>query len=109
MKEIKAIIQPFMLSHVLDALHAIEGLPGVTVSEVRSIDLERGSVQQVTNVKLELMVADEQAQMVVQAIHKHAHTGNSGDGRIFVIPIEETVKIRAVEPLNLRTKEKNDE
>ena len=84
-------------------------LLGAAVSEVRSIDLERGSVQQVTKVKLELMVADEHAQMVVQAIHKHAHTGNSGDGRIFVIPIEETVKIRAAEPLNLRTKEKNDE
>ena len=93
MKEIKAIIQPFMLSHVLDALHAIEGLPGVTVSEVRSIDLERGSVQQVTKNKLEIMVADEQSQVVVQAIHTHAHTGKPGDARIFVIPIEETVKI----------------
>lgn len=94
MKEIKAIIQPFMLSQVLAALHQIEGLPGVTVSEVRSIDLERGSIEQVTKIKLEIMVPDEQAQAVLQAIQKQAHTGKPGDGRIFLIPIEETVNIR---------------
>ena len=97
MKEIKAIIQPFMLSHVLHALHAIEGLPGVTVSEARSIDLERGTLEQSTQVKLEIMVPDGQADAVREAIQKHAHTGREGDGRIFVIPIEQATDIRTGE------------
>jgi len=97
MKEIKAIIQPFMLSRVLDALHAIEGLPAVTVSEVRSISTESGRYEQIVKSKLEIMVPDELSEPVLQAIQTHAHTGKSGDGRIFVIPIEETVKIRSGE------------
>ena len=99
MKEIKAIIQPFMLSHVLHALRHIEGLPGVTVSEARSIDLERGTLEQVTQVKLEIMVPDDRADAVREAIQKHAHTGREGDGRIFVIPIEQASDIRSGEEL----------
>lgn len=94
MKEIKAIIQPFMLHRVLDALHEIEGLPGVTISDVRGIDTERGRFEQVTKTKLEIMVPDELAEKVVGSIATHAHTGKAGDGRVFVIPIEATVKIR---------------
>ena len=94
MKEIKAIIQPFMLHHVLGALREIEGLPAVTVSEVQGIDVERGVLDPVTKTKLEIMVSDELAGQVLTAIQTHAHTGKSGDGRIFVIPIEATVKIR---------------
>ena len=94
MKEIKAIIQPFMLHRVLDALREIEGLPAVTVSEVQGINVERGTLDPVTKTKLEIMVPDELAERVLAAIQTHAHTGKSGDGRIFVIPIEETVKIR---------------
>jgi nitrogen regulatory protein P-II 1 len=94
MKEIKAIIQPFMLNHVLDALREIEGLPAVTVSEVQGIDVERGVYDPVTKTKLEVMVPDDLVEITLKAIQSHAHTGKSGDGRIFVIPIEETVKIR---------------
>lgn len=86
-----------MLNHVLRALHQIEGLPAVTVSEVRGIDTERGSFEQVVKSKLEIMVPDERAASVVQAIQTHAHTGKSGDGRVFVIPIESSVKIRTGE------------
>ncbi len=97
MKEIKAIIQPFMLSHVISALREIEGLPAVTVSEVQGINVERGVHDPVTKTKLEVMVSDDLADTVLRTIQAHAHTGKSGDGRIFVIPIEETVKIRTGE------------
>lgn len=94
MKEIKAIIQPFMLDEVLQALHEIEGLPGVTVSETRAISVERGKYAQIVKNKLEIMVPDALAEQVLAVIQKSAHTGNPGDGRIVVIPIEETVSIR---------------
>ena len=94
MKEIKAIIQPFKLTHVLHALHAIEGLPAVTVSEARSINLERGTLEQATQVKLEIMVPDDKAEEVRAAIQEHARTGREGDGSIFVIPIEHSTDIR---------------
>lgn len=97
MKEIKVILQPSMLLRVLDALHGIAGLPGVTVSEVRGIDVERGYYNQFVKSKLEVMVPDALVEVVLQVIQHHAHTGNPGDGRIFVIPIEETVHIRTGE------------
>ena len=100
MKEVKAIIQPFMLHHVLNALHQIEGLPAVTVSEVRGIDVQRGRFEQVVKSKLEIMVPDELAETVARAIQIHAHTGKAGDGRVFIIPIESSIKIRTGEADN---------
>ena len=97
MKEIKAIIQPFLLDRVLEALRGIKGLPAVTVSEVTGIGLEPGQDDRPVRTKLEIMVADPIVERVLEAIQTHAHTGNPGDGRIFVIPIEETVKIRTGE------------
>ena len=97
MKEIKAIIQPFALARVLDALHSIEGLPGITLSESRAVSAEGGQYEQVLKTKLELMVPDALAETVVQAIQKAAHTGRVGDGRIFIIPVEATVSIRTGE------------
>ena len=94
MKEIKAIIQPFMVNPVLNALHHIPGLPAVTISEVRAIDTGSGRFEQIVKSKLEIMVSDEQADAVMKAIQTHAHTGRAGDGRIFLIPIEETMSIR---------------
>ena len=58
MKEIKAIIQPFLLDRVLDGLHDIEGLPGVTVSEARAVSMERGHYEQIVKMKLEIMVPE---------------------------------------------------
>ncbi len=97
MKEIKAIIKPFKLEAVVEALREIKGLPAVTISPAHGLSVERGSFDQVVKTKLEIMVTDELVESVVQAIQKAAHTGNPGDGRIFVIPVEETVKIRTGE------------
>ncbi len=97
MKEIKAIIQPFKLDDVLDALHKIEGLPGVAVSEARAVNMQPGRYEQIVKFKLEIMVADEQVETVVEAIRSAAYTGRTGDGRIFVIPVEATVNIRTGE------------
>ena len=94
MKEIKAIIQPFMLEAVINALHQIKGLPAVTVSTVQGIAVERGSSEHVKKTKLEIIVRDELVEAVVQAIQQHSHTGNPGDGAIFVSAVEQTVKIR---------------
>ena len=99
MKEVKAIFQPFVLDRVLEALRAIKGLPAVTVSEVTGIGLESGQNDRPTKTKLEIMVPDPLVEPVLEAIETHAHTGNPGDGRIFVIPIEESVKIRTGERL----------
>lgn len=97
MKEVKAIIQPFMLQHVLDALHQIEDLPAVTVAPVQGISVKSGDTTPVAKTKLEIMVPDHLVGAVIGAIQASAHTGKSGDGRVFVIPIEETVKIRTGE------------
>ena len=97
MKEIKAIIQPFMLQRVIDTLHQIKDLPAVTISTAHGLSVERGTHDQVVKTKLEIMVPDPQVEQLVQAIQKAAHTGNPGDGCIFVLPIETTVKIRTGE------------
>ena len=97
MKEIKAIIQPFMLERVINALHQITGLPAVTSSAAHGLSVERGAFDQVVKTKLEIMVPDEQVEQLVETIQKAAHTGNPGDGRIFVLPVETTVKIRTGE------------
>ena len=107
MKEVKAIIQPFMLDDVVDALVAIEGLPGISVSHVDGFGKSwdrfgahkqvRGRVAWVHKVKLEVMVSDAMVSTVVDTIQKAAHTGNTGDGKIWVYDIRETVKIRTGE------------
>ncbi|MEO7714852.1 MAG: P-II family nitrogen regulator [Capsulimonas sp.] len=94
MKEIKAVIQPFMLDRVLDALHEIEGLPGVTISEARAVSLERGHYEQIVKIRLEMMVSDHLVDRVSRTILDHAHTGNPGDGGIFILPVEKAISIR---------------
>lgn len=107
MKEIKAIIQPFLADHVLAALRELAELPGATVSEVKGFgrgravgarsDAQDGGVFGVQKVKLEIVVSDELAAKVIEAIVRHAHTGNPGDGKIFVSAVDEVVKIRTGE------------
>ncbi len=107
MQEIKAIIQPFMLSQVIDALKEIHDMPGVTVSEVKGFGRGRAAntsngvtewgVMFVPKVKLETVVRDEMVDEIVTAIAKNAHTGNVGDGKIFVYPVCRIVKIRTQE------------
>ena len=84
MKEIKAIIQPFMLERVMNALHEIKDLPAVTVSTAHGISVERGTHDQVMKTKLEIMVPDERVEHLIEVIQKAARTGKAGDGRIFV-------------------------
>lgn len=107
MKEIKAIIRPFKLREVTEELHKIDGLPGVTVSEIKGFGKSQAKnakdrvlyemVEFIPRVKLEVVVNDEMADAVVDVIQKCARTGNTGDGKIFVISVEEAVKIRTNE------------
>ena len=107
MKEIKAIMQPFLVSKVVEALKLIPGLPGVTVSDVRGFGraqavgsvntVAEGSVEYVKKSKLEIVVPDEMAEKVVETIQRHAHTGNPGDGKIFIYVVDEVVRIRTGE------------
>jgi nitrogen regulatory protein P-II 1 len=107
MKEIKAIIRPFKLSDVLTELLEIEGLPGITVSEVKrygkssSKDVEKelgsGLIEYVAKVKIELVVPDALVEKTVSTIQAVARTGNTGDGKIFVVNVDDAVKIRTNE------------
>ncbi|WCJ60328.1 P-II family nitrogen regulator [Fontisphaera persica] len=97
MKEIKAIIKPSRLEEVVQALRQIKDLPAMTVSTANGLSAEQGTFDQVVKTKLEIMVPDGLVEPVVQAIQKAAHTGLAGDGRIVVIPVEQTVKIRTGE------------
>lgn len=105
MKEVKAIIRPFLLSKVVEALRQIEGLPGLTVDrDVRGfgrspVGQDRDKivddlVEYIPKAKLEIVVPDELAEKVVATIQQHARTGNPGDSKIFVITVEEVMKIR---------------
>lgn len=97
MKEIKAVVQPFRLDAILEALSALGDLPGVIISQAQVVDAQRGLHMGMTKTKLEVMVPDGRVDEVVSAIATAAHTGNYGDGRILVIPVEETVLIRTGE------------
>ena len=107
MKEVKAIVQPYKLDDVLSALRVIEGLPAATVSECRVAAEHGDHFHEIRKSKLEIIVSDGQVDRVVDAIRRAAHTGHSGDGRIFVIPVERSVSIRlgeeAYQPLVTRS------
>ncbi len=104
MKEIKAIIRPSRLLEVTEELHRIEGLPGVTVSEIKGFGKGRARnaedkvvyemVEFIPRIQLEVVVNDEMVAEVVNLIQKYSHTGNTGDGKIFVSTVDEIVKIR---------------
>ena len=104
MKEIKAIIQPFMLQRVCEALDAIPDLPGLTVSKVSGWGRTRakGAVSSVEHAghrfvektKLEIVVDDAKVQQVIATIVAAARTGNVGDGKIFVYDVNDAVRIR---------------
>ncbi len=97
MKEVKAVIKPHRLDQVLNALHQVGNLPSVVISEARVTNVKPGFYESELMAKLELMVPDALAESVVSAIREAAQTGNVGDGRIFVIPIEESIVIRTGE------------
>ena len=106
MKKIEAIIKPFKLDEVKEALHEV-GVSGITVIEAKGFGRQKGHtelyrgaeyvVDFLPKVKLEVIVADSQAEQVVEAISNAAKTGRIGDGKIFVVPIESALRIRTGE------------
>lgn len=107
MKEIKAIIRPSKLLEVTEELYEIEGLPGVTISEIKGFGKGRARnasdrivyemVELLPRIQLEVVVDDEMVDNVINVIQKYAHTGNTGDGKIFVSTVDDIVKIRTNE------------
>ncbi len=105
-KKIEAIIKPFKLDEVKEALHEV-GVSGITVTEAKGFGRQKGHtelyrgaeyvVDFLPKVKLEVVVADGQAQAVVEAIANAARTGRIGDGKIFVSDIQTAIRIRTGE------------
>ena len=106
MKKIEAIIKPFKLDEVKEALHEI-GLKGMTVLEAKGFGRQKGHtelyrgaeyvVDFLPKVKLEIVVEDEMLDRAVEAIQTSAHTGRIGDGKIFIVPIEDSIRVRTGE------------
>ncbi|MEW6776813.1 MAG: P-II family nitrogen regulator [Bdellovibrionota bacterium] len=106
MKKIEAIIKPFKLDEIKAALAEI-GIQGMTVTEVKGFGRQKGHtevyrgaeyvVDFLPKIKIEIAVPDEKAGQVVDSIQKTANTGRIGDGKIFVLPLEDVVRIRTGE------------
>ena len=106
MKKIEAIIKPFKLDEVKDALNSI-GVKGMTVTEVKGYGRQKGHteiyrgaeyvVDFIPKIKLEVIIPDEQVDQVIDTILKVAKTGKIGDGKIFVLPVERVVRVRTGE------------
>ncbi len=106
MKLVTAIIKPFKLDDVREALSEI-GAQGITVTEVKGFGRQKGHtelyrgaeyvVDFLPKVKLELALADDMVERAIEAISKAAYTGKIGDGKIFVMPLEQIVRIRTGE------------
>ena len=107
MKKIEAIIKPFKLSNVKDALHEL-GISGMTVLDVKGFGRQRGSSggmdadgnyddEFLAKMKLEVIVEDKQVNDVIESIKKSAYSGKIGDGKIFVSNIEQVIRIRTGE------------
>lgn len=106
MKKIEAIIKPFKLDDVKDALNEI-GIQGMTVTEVKGFGRQKGHtefyrgaeyvVEFLPKTKIEVVVSDEQAEKVIDTIMNTARTGNIGDGKIFVYDIKDVIRIRTGE------------
>jgi nitrogen regulatory protein P-II 1 len=106
MKKIEAIVKPFKLEEVKDALGSI-GISGMTVTEVKGFGRQKGhteiyrgseyTVDFLPKLKVEMVVPDDQAEGAVEAIVKAAKTGKIGDGKVFMSNIEEAIRIRTEE------------
>lgn len=106
MKKIEAIIKPFKLDEVKEALHDV-GVSGITVLEARGFGRQKGHtelyrgaeyvVDFVPKMKLEIVVDDAKVEAAIEAIQNAAHTGRIGDGKIFVTPVEDVIRIRTGE------------
>lgn len=106
MKMIYAIFRPHRLQDVKEALADL-GVVGMTVTDVRGAGRQKGQVERyrgseytidlLAKIKIEVAVLDDQCEEVVQAIRKAAYTGEIGDGKIFVLPLEDSVRVRTGE------------
>ena len=106
MKKVEAIIKPFKLDEVKEALHGL-GVQGLTVTEVKGFGRQKGHtelyrgaeyvVDFLPKIKLEVVVDDSAVDGVVDAIIEAAGTGRIGDGKIFILPLEEAIRIRTGE------------
>ncbi|HLP75429.1 MAG TPA: P-II family nitrogen regulator [Candidatus Paceibacterota bacterium] len=106
MKKIEAIIKPFKLSEVKEALNEI-GIQGMTVTEVKGFGRQKGhteiyrgseyTVDFLPKVKIEIVIADANVKSAVDAIMKGARTGKIGDGKVFILPVENSIRIRTEE------------
>jgi nitrogen regulatory protein P-II 1 len=106
MKKIEAILKPFKLDNVKEALNNI-GIKGMTISEVKGYGRQKGHkeiyrgaeyiVDFIPKVKMEIIVDATQVDEIIETIRKAAHTGKIGDGKIFVLPVEEVIRVRTGE------------
>jgi len=106
MQKIEAIIQPFKLEPVKEALHAIS-VQGMTVTEVKGFGRQKGlrevyrgmeyQVDFLPKVKIEIVAADDKVKAIIATIIEQARTGRIGDGKIFVYPVGEVIRIRTGE------------
>jgi nitrogen regulatory protein P-II 1 len=106
MKKVEAVIKPFKLDEVKEALHEI-GIQGITVTEAKGFGRQKGHtelyrgaeyvVDFLPKVKIEVVMDDALVERAIEAIQQAAHTGRIGDGKIFVTPIEEAIRIRTGE------------
>jgi nitrogen regulatory protein P-II 1 len=106
MKKIEAIIKPFKLEEVKEALHEV-GIQGITVTEAKGFGRQKGHtelyrgaeyvVDFLPKVKVEVVMDDGMVERAVEAIQQAAHTGRIGDGKIFVLSVEEAIRIRTSE------------
>jgi nitrogen regulatory protein P-II 1 len=106
MKKIEAIIKPFKLDEVKEALHEV-GVQGITVAEVKGFGRQKGHtelyrgaeyvVDFLPKVKLEVICEDDQTERIVEALLNSAATGRIGDGKIFILPVEDVIRIRTKE------------
>ena len=106
MKKIEAIIQPFKLDEVREGLSEV-GITGLTVTEVKGFGRQKGHtelyrgaeyvVDFLPKIKVEVVLGDDMVDQAVEAIVKAAHTGKIGDGKIFVSPVEQVIRIRTGE------------
>jgi nitrogen regulatory protein P-II 1 len=106
MKKIEAIIKPFRLDEVKNALTKI-GVQGMTITEVKGFGRQKGhtevyrgaeyTIDFIPKIKIDLIVSDELVPRVIEALERAARTGKIGDGKIFISPVEEVIRIRTGE------------
>jgi nitrogen regulatory protein PII len=106
MKKVEAVIKPFKLDDVKEALNEI-GIQGMTISEVKGYGRQKGHkeiyrgaeyvVDFIPKIKLEIIVEAKWVDQVVEKIQQAAHTGKLGDGKIFILPVEEAIRVRTGE------------